>query len=44
MVRITAPQITAIQKLRCCGLGADWGEGPDMERPKLSRSYGESLA
>src|SRR6266851_855777 len=38
MVRITAPQITAIQKLRCCGLGADWAEGTDMEHPGLSRS------
>src|SRR5258708_39031518 len=37
MVRITAPQITAIQKLRCCGWGADWAGAIDMEGPLMDR-------
>src|SRR5713226_1710643 len=32
MVRITAPQITAIQKLRCCGFTAALDKGRDMPR------------
>src|SRR6266700_2232861 len=35
MVRITAPQITAIQKLRCCGLAAASDAG--MGLPALCR-------
>src|SRR5215211_1513280 len=35
MVRITAPQITAIQKLRCCGLAAASEEERDMGSPTL---------
>src|ERR1700730_7959088 len=37
MVRITAPQITAIQKLRCRGLAASSDEGTDMGRPNTLR-------
>src|SRR4029077_3356637 len=37
MVRITAPQITAIQKLRCRGLAAASDEGTGMGRPNSLR-------
>src|SRR3984893_19534324 len=32
MVRITAPQITPIRKLRCCGFAAALDRGKDMPR------------
>src|SRR5712671_2619656 len=37
IVRITAPQITATQKLRCCGLAAASDESMDMGRPNSLR-------